>query len=792
MENLAPISVNAEMIAQHLDLLFRGTDGYAPIRLLQEKEGVPFRKHLPFVALGPDLAAKVLVLARQAADGGGATFLVPGTVATPGSAKSGDIVQIACLLVDLDSGDIAAARHHLEGHLGQASMVVVSGGLTEAGQERLHLYWRLTAPVSGENLQRLCKLRGILAAKVGGDPAFASAHQPIRLAGSVYAKAKQRRAVKIIAQSELTYDFETLDATVCKMPGLEGLARPGFVIDTGIKGPTVQSLKIKEIRADGVDEVTRFQAMGAVIGHWLHVVRIGQITMEEAWQHVVDHNAARISPPWDEAKLRASFKSMQRLDVKKHGPMPDLGFLTATRDDASRSGARDESAQSESPGTLPDAAFLSEDDLANRFASRFRRDLRYAPARGSWMVWNGKVWKADETKESTNRVRMICRIAAAEINDEKMARKLGTERTINAVEKLARTDPRLAEGGAAWDRGNMVINTPEGVVDLTSGEIRPHEASDLFTRITGACPGAGCPRWLQFLDEVTGGKPGMVEYLQRVAGYCLTGAMTAQVFFFLHGNGANGKSIFISALSDVLGDYAATAPRDTFTSSHGDRHPTDLAGIATARAVFVTETEHNKPWAESRIKAITGGDTLRVRFLYQNFFEIDPTFKIMVAGNSRPRLNGVGEAMRRRLHLIPFDVTIPPEARQLDLQQKLHEERDGIFSWMLQGCAAWQAGGLSPPDCIRDAAAEYFRDEDLVGQWIEEACQTAEGAQASSTLLYSSWSEWAKTRGFEAGSQRSLGEELRARGFKQYRTPRERGWLGLRPLHTMFAEVPRT
>lgn len=181
--------------------------------------------------------------------------------------------------------------------------------------------------------------------------------------------------------------------------------------------------------------------------------------------------------------------------------------------------------------------------------------------------------------------------------------------------------------------------------------------------------------------------------------------------------------------------------------------------------------------------AITGGDKLRVRFLYRDFFEIEPTFKILVAGNSRPRLVGVGEAMKRRLHLLPFDITIPPENREKDLQDQLHRERDGIFLWMLQGCRAWQENGLQPPPCIHEAAHEYFRDEDLVTQWIEERCETQGQIKAASSLLYKSWAEWAEARGFEPGSQRSLGEELRSRGYKAYRTGGERGWLGLRPQH---------
>ena len=770
----APITVDPEMIARHVDLLFRGTDGFVPVRLLMEKDGIEVRNHLPFEPVAADLSSRITAKAERAATSGAGTFVVPGTVVQPGSAKASDVAQMSCFLVDLDKGDIAAARAHLEAHVGRPSLVVQSGGLTAEGQHRIHLYWRLSEVAKGDHLTRLCAVRGLLAAKVGGDPSFSSAHQPIRLAGSIYAKSKVQRLVAIIDQAEVTYLFADIDRTVTAMPNLPGLEPSRIKIGTGRNGPTAAELKLTRIRSEGQDEITRFEAIGKVIGHWLNIVRSGRLTLADAWLRVEEHNAACVDPPWETARLRNSFDALLKRDIASHGPMPNLGRLAVSPKEVDGEGFGQESVPHNI--VLPEVVSLSEDDLAERFVMRFRRELRFVPARGAWMLWTGRSWKPDETRLATNGVRLVCRATADTINDEKFARKLCTERTINAVEKLARTDPRMAEPAFAWDRGDMIINTPSGTLDLVTGELQSHSPEDLLTRITKASPSGDCPRWKKFLGEVTGGKAGLAEYLQRIAGYCLTGRMTEHVFFFLHGTGANGKSVFIDALSHVLGDYAATAPLDTFTSVNGERHPTDLAGLATARAVFVTETEQGRPWAESRIKAITGGDILRVRFLYRDFFEVRPTFKILVAGNARPRLVGVGEAMKRRLHLIPFDVTIPIALRDKTLLDQLHRERDGIFQWMLEGCKAWQEGGLQPPPCVREAADEYFKDEDLVGQWIEERCLTGPNVRAPSALLYKNWVEWAEARGFDRGSQRSLGEELRMRGFIQYRTGRERGW----------------
>ena len=430
------------------------------------------------------------------------------------------------------------------------------------------------------------------------------------------------------------------------------------------------------------------------------------------------------------------------------------------------------------PPEIP-APPCSEDAIVDAFANAEQDRCRFVPSSGHWMVWTGTHWRHDETGLIIERIRRVCRAVADPLEDKTLKRRIASMRTINAVERLARTDLRFATPSDSWDRGDMVLNTPAGVVDLRTGELGIHSPDDLISRMTTASPRGMCPGWRRFLSEVTDGNQALIAYLQRVAGYCLTGSMKAHVFFFLHGPGANGKSVFLTVLSEVLGGYAMTAPLDTFVRNRGTRHPTDLAGLAKARLVTVTETEPGRQWSESRIKAITGGDTLRVRHLYRDFFEVRPTFKIVMAGNARPRIDGVGEAMRRRLHLIPFDVTIPDNRRDPDLIDRLLTERDGILVWMIEGCLEWQARGLNPPPEVTEAAAAYLAEEDLVGQWIGERCIVSANASAAGADLYGDWSKWADIHGHEAGTGRAFGEALGARGFSRIRTAASRGWSGI-------------
>ena len=406
------ITVDPEMLTRHVELLFRGTAGFAPIRILKEKDGSDVKNILPFEAITPDLASRVIARALRAADTGSGTFAVPGTVGKAGSAKAADLVQMTCVLVDLDKGDIVAARSHLEAHLGQPSLVVKSGGTTDEGQDRLHMYWRLSKVVSGSDLTRVCELRAILAEKVGGDTAFASAHQPIRLAGTIYGKSKVRRLVEIIDQADNVQALSEIDRAICAMPAMDSLPILSAKFAVRNRGPTAIDLALKEIRSEGRDELTRFEAVGKVIGHWLRQVRSGRITLDDAWVRVQEHNAARIEPPWETVKLRSSFDALLKRDVQNHGPMPDLGRLHAQ--DGTNNLEFDQIGDGEfdRDSLVPGAVFLSDDDIADRFAQRFRPELRFVASRGCWMIWTGQIWKLDETRKALNSVRMICRVAA--------------------------------------------------------------------------------------------------------------------------------------------------------------------------------------------------------------------------------------------------------------------------------------------------------------------------------------------------------------------------------------------
>lgn len=438
----------------------------------------------------------------------------------------------------------------------------------------------------------------------------------------------------------------------------------------------------------------------------------------------------------------------------------------------------------------------TDDALALSFTRRYHSDWRYVAAWGKWLMWDGQRWRTEDTLAASDLIRHVCRHAALRTENPRVAAKLAAASTVASVERLARADRRHAGTTDEWDADIWLLNTPGGIVDLRTGRIRPHDRRDRTTKITTATPKGDCPTWRQFLDEVTGGDKELQAYLQRMVGYALTGSTREHALFFLYGTGANGKSVFVNTLATILGDYATNAAMDTFMETRTDRHPTDMAGLRGARFVAAIETEQGRRWAESKVKSLTGGDKISARFMRQDFFEFFPQFKLFVAGNHKPAIRNIDEAMRRRLHLIPFTITVPPERRDKHLQQKLLAERDGILAWALEGCLEWQRiGRLDPPQQVVDATEEYFEAEDALGRWLDERCVRVTTANSLTAELFNDWKLWADAAGEFVGSQRRFSDLLITRGLEKWRNSSGiRGFRGIglkeppKPAYTPYSD----
>jgi putative DNA primase/helicase len=397
---------------------------------------------------------------------------------------------------------------------------------------------------------------------------------------------------------------------------------------------------------------------------------------------------------------------------------------------------------------------LTDIGNASFFADRHSKDLHYNHLSRKWLIWDGKRWREDNSGEIMEKAKQVAREmmqnANNVIDEEKRkkfmdhAYKTQYESRLGAMVRLARSVPEIPVTPEKLDSDPWLVNLQNGTLDLKSGALVPHRREDLITKIIPISynPYATCPTWDQFLQRVTDHNPDLIRFLQKGVGYSLTGDATEHVIFILHGTGANGKSTFISTILSLLGDYGRQTPTETLLTKRGSGIPNDVARLRGARFVSAVESEGGKQLAETLVKQLTGGDRMAARFLYGEYFEFEVTFKIFLAANHKPAIKGSDYAIWRRIRLIPFRVTIPPEERDKSLMEKLRKEMPGILRWAVDGCLLWQREGLKPPEFVRAATAEYRLEMDKIGDFISECCEISEGAKTAFGDLYAVYCSW--------------------------------------------------
>jgi hypothetical protein len=309
-----------DQIAQFMQVVFGYCEGLIPVRSFIDKgQGIDGRPHNIWIEMGEFVSYKMATFATWASREGAAVYVIPGTVAAPGQAKAAEILQMQTVMVDIDSGDIAAKRAHLERHLGPPTMVVESGGVTPEGQRKAHVWWKLTEPAEGDDIRRLCRLRGDIAAKVGGDMHFRSAHQPIRVAGSVHYKNGLKTQVRIVALNPtLERDLGEFIEAVADMPPAPGVTlQPDF---SSSDKPGVADVLVTPVREGGQDDWSRFEGASAAIGYFIRMVHEGRMSKDEGWEGICGYNAAMLRPQWPVERLKRESERLWAIHVEKHGP----------------------------------------------------------------------------------------------------------------------------------------------------------------------------------------------------------------------------------------------------------------------------------------------------------------------------------------------------------------------------------------------------------------------------------------------------------------------------------------
>jgi putative DNA primase/helicase len=437
---------------------------------------------------------------------------------------------------------------------------------------------------------------------------------------------------------------------------------------------------------------------------------------------------------------------------------------------------------------LDHAQSLSDLGNARRLIEHHGRDLRHVEAWG-WLTWDGRRWALDPQglrvqQRAKQTVLALWDLVKAETDSRRRdeliahARGSGQAPRIAAMVKLAASDPEVAAKAEAFDADPYLLNVRNGTIDLHTGAVRPHDPGDLITRLAPVDydPTVRSGLWGGFLNTIMGGNEALLGYLQRAAGYTVTGDTGEECLFIPYGTGRNGKSKFLEALVHTMGDYAKPVrPEVIMAKQTADGATSEIAELAGARLVASSEVAQGTRFNEALVKQLTGGDTITARFLYQRAFRFKPAFTIWLAVNDKPEVRGTDEGIWSRLKVVPFTVTIPVGERDPQLGAKLRAEATGILTWLVEGCLAWQAEGLNEPAEVSGATREYRAESDAVAQFLEECCAREAGARATVELAFVAYRSWCEAYGERALSKVKFGKELERRGFAKGRTGKE-GW----------------
>ena len=433
---------------------------------------------------------------------------------------------------------------------------------------------------------------------------------------------------------------------------------------------------------------------------------------------------------------------------------------------------------------------LTDAGNAERLIARHGQDLRYCAVWQQWLAWDEKRWRPDAEGEANLRAQETARnfyqLAAKAIDEGERARwarhaiKSESADRIAAMLKIARWDRSIQVTPEELDRDPWLLNCVNGMVDLRSGQLLPHDRDRLITKLcpTSYEPGAECPTWLAFLDKIHAGNADIIGFCQRLWGYCLTANVSEQVLPVFWGTGSNGKSTEVNTMLELLGgDYAIKAAPE-IVMMKADAHPCERADLFGKRVVSCIESTEGRRLNETLVKELTGGDPIRARRMRENFWQFMPTHKLVLATNHKPVIRGQDYAIWRRVKLIPFTVTITDAEQDKSLPDKLRDELPGILAWAVRGCLDWQrAGNLGEPDEIRMATAKYRQEQDVVGEFIEACCGRDAGIEAKAGDLFKAYSVWSGDKRMTA---RTFGLALAQRGFTSRRgTGGVRCWVGI-------------
>lgn len=440
---------------------------------------------------------------------------------------------------------------------------------------------------------------------------------------------------------------------------------------------------------------------------------------------------------------------------------------------------------SDAPERQPDLQLVPDDGLdmtddsnARALIAEYGQQLRYHVDRSRWLTWAGQCW--EEQPNHGGAAKELAKRLARRLPDhgDEPAKLLRhkryslSERGLNAMLATSRTDPAVSVSTDDLDAHPWELNTPAGIIDLHTGELQPSDPARLHTRSTSCAPDPDADQgpWQEFLAQ-TFPDPDVRAYVQLLAGYSAVGEVREHILPFAHGEGGNGKGVFLETLKHVLGSYAGKAPANFLMHTPSAEHTTSMADLAGRRLVITSEVNQRDRFDEQKVKELTGGDTVTARHMYQDFFEFEPTHHLWLMGNDKPAVEAGGEAFWRRLRLIPFTHTVPEDERDEELPKRLRTDyAPAILAWVVEGARRYATEGLGvEPATIREETEQYAASTDTVGQFLAEECYTGDAYTDQVTRVTdvrAAYERWCHQNGEHALGARRLATHLARHGIQ--------------------------
>jgi putative DNA primase/helicase len=468
---------------------------------------------------------------------------------------------------------------------------------------------------------------------------------------------------------------------------------------------------------------------------------------------------------------------------------------------------------------LRDAAPRCTDSAnADAFVTEHGKGYLFVLEWGAWIAWDGKRWDRTGARQRALNAAMLTaraehwrsrqRLSDLERqlrvvllksqHDEELEARIAYETKLlkwheqsqnhaklEAATKILET--RLQVTLSELDRSPWLLNVANGTLDLRTAELRPHSSSDLITQIADVewDDMATCPMWEAFVSHAMGADLRLVLYLQRLMGYAVTGLTTEHILAFFYGGGRNGKSTFLQTVRAMLGEYACAAPRELlFEKKNASDHPTEMARLYGRRFAVCAEIGEHTIVDEAKVKDLTGGDAISCRRMREDFWDLIPTHKLVMAGNHKPTVRGDDLGIWRRIRLVPWTVTIDEDEVDRNLPAKLLTELPGILRWCVQGCLEWQRIGLSEPSDVIDATREYRTESDALGQFLAQQMVFEPTGRVSRQSIRQRYETWCEELGYTPLGPRKLAQRLKERGGRDTRVREgvrvKDGWAGVR------------